>query len=127
MYYPEHPKGNTHNGYIAEHVLVMEKLLGRFLFDNEIVHHLDGNRSNNLPENLEVMTRGEHARLHHSGTAKIIELTCAFCGTVFEREYHQVVTKVKNRQVDFYCNRSCAAKSFGNGRSKLAPLTQLEE
>lgn len=47
-----------------EHRIVAERVLGRKLADNEIVHHKDGNRRNNAPENLEVMTQAEHAALH---------------------------------------------------------------
>jgi hypothetical protein len=44
----------------------MEEKLGRKLDPHEIVHHLDENKSNNSPENLVVMDRLEHAKLHHT-------------------------------------------------------------
>lgn len=46
------------------HCVVMEKIIGRKLHKNEIVHHKDGNRSNNHPDNLELKTRSKHARDH---------------------------------------------------------------
>tara|TARA_R110000868_G_scaffold395048_1_gene666584 strand:- start:21 stop:533 length:513 start_codon:yes stop_codon:yes gene_type:complete len=46
------------------HNLIVEAIIGRRLFVNECVHHKDENRSNNDPENLQLMTRSEHARLH---------------------------------------------------------------
>lgn len=52
-----------------EHRGVMEKILGRNLGRNEIVHHIDHNKFNNTPENLQLMTRAEHAR-HHFHTHK---------------------------------------------------------
>lgn len=46
------------------HVVTMEANIGRRLFANEVVHHIDGNRSNNDLSNLMLMTRSEHASLH---------------------------------------------------------------
>jgi hypothetical protein len=50
--------------YKQNHRLVMESILGRKLTDDEVVHHIDGNKQNNAPENLVVLTRSEHARIH---------------------------------------------------------------
>lgn len=47
------------------HRKVMEKILGRPLRKGEIVHHKDGNKLNNHPDNLELMTQSEHVRRHH--------------------------------------------------------------
>jgi Trp operon repressor len=47
-----------------EHRVVAERKLGRALLTGEIVHHKDGNRHNNAPENLEVITQAQHIREH---------------------------------------------------------------
>lgn len=49
-----------------EHRVVAESMLGRPLLRGEIVHHIDGNKHNNAPENLQVMTQADHLRLHHA-------------------------------------------------------------
>jgi hypothetical protein len=51
--------------YKAEHRLVMEQKLGRELGRWEAVHHRDHNRSNNDPDNLELLTYHEHGAEHH--------------------------------------------------------------
>jgi HNH endonuclease len=52
---------------IDEHRLVMEQHLGRKLTSNEVVHHKDGDKFNNSLDNLEVMSRAEHSRMHMTG------------------------------------------------------------
>lgn len=47
-----------------EHRIVVEEKIGRPLQPGEIVHHIDGNKQNNAPENLRIMTQAEHARMH---------------------------------------------------------------
>lgn len=46
------------------HRIVAEQMLGRSLQVDEVVHHIDGNKRNNDPSNLMVMTQSEHCRLH---------------------------------------------------------------
>ena len=53
---------------VDTHHHVMEEILGRKLAKDEVVHHLDGNKLNNDPSNLQVMTRAEHSRLHMQGS-----------------------------------------------------------
>lgn len=58
---PEHPGAMGRGGYVPEHRLVMEQKLGRRLERGESVHHIDGDRANNAPENLQ-LRRGKHGR-----------------------------------------------------------------
>lgn len=53
-------------GYAYEHRLVAEQKLGRRLRRGEIPHHIDGNRQNNIPENIEVMPSHHHHRREHA-------------------------------------------------------------
>lgn len=69
----EHPRANRNGGYVFEHILIMEQYLGRYLNDDEIVHHLNEIKDDNRIENLELMTVGEHTKLHHIGSKRSFE------------------------------------------------------
>ena len=65
IYFPDHPKSNA-EGYIMEHDLIMECFIGRWLKDDEVVHHKNKIRDDNRIENLQLLTKSEHSRLHMS-------------------------------------------------------------
>ena len=56
---PDHPNSSKHN-IIFEHRMVMSEMLGRPLRKNESVHHKNGIRDDNRPENLELWTNSSH-------------------------------------------------------------------
>lgn len=62
VYVPMHPEANTW-GYVYEHRVIAEQMLNRNLEPREVVHHKNGLRWDNRPENLEVMDKIEHCKL----------------------------------------------------------------
>ena len=59
-----HPFADS-KGYVLEHRLIMEKHIGRYLTKDEIVHHINHNKIDNRIENLELMTKWQHAKFHY--------------------------------------------------------------
>lgn len=49
------------------HVVIAEWLYQRKLKPGEHVHHIDGNKLNNNPENLCIVSASEHAKIHNLG------------------------------------------------------------
>ena len=58
----DHPRAVR--GYIAEHVFIAEAREKRYLVPGEEVHHINGIKNDNRPENLVVLTKIEHLKEH---------------------------------------------------------------
>lgn len=70
----DHPHHHKHTGYVYQHRLVMEEMIGRYLDPKEVVHHRDGNKLNNAPGNLQLFSENsEH--LKHELTGKVPKWT----------------------------------------------------
>ncbi len=63
IWMPEHPFA-VKKGYVAEHRLVAERQIGRYLEVYEDVHHINGNKTDNSPDNIIVLSHSDHMKLH---------------------------------------------------------------
>jgi len=79
IYMPGHHR--AHANHVLEHIYVWEQVHNRQLPQGWIVHHLNGIRNDNRPENLVAMPRGKHTK---------VEL-----GEAYKRKIRELEAKVK--------------------------------
>lgn len=60
---PNHPNANG-DGYVKLATVLAARVLGRAFRPKEIVHHIDGDRSNDATDNLLICTQSYHMAIH---------------------------------------------------------------
>lgn len=109
IYAPDHPYA-TQDGYVREHRLVMEQVIGRHLHPSEHVHHRNHVRDDNRPENLELMNNASEHRARH---AYYEDEECGSCGVSVRRSIAH-----RRRWVRAFCSRKCSALAASRARSR---------
>lgn len=104
-YNPSHPLANK-AGKVYEHRYVMSKHLGRWLTTDEVVHHKDGNKTNNNIKNLELTNHKEHGILHAIENGCVYSTkTCQYCNKQF------TITESKHSKSQKFCSQNCHKNS----------------
>ena len=111
------------NGRVMNtHREIMERRIGRRLKYNEVVHHKNGDTSDNRIENLEMMSRSEHSKVHRvAPTLKI--MICSVCGCEYQMRLSIHKYRWKQGTRKFTCSKRC----LGKMNSKYFPSKQHEE
>jgi hypothetical protein len=65
-YHPDHPRSDGY-GYVFAHIVAYERYTGTTVPVECVVHHINGTKTDNSPQNLVMMTRRDHTILHHTG------------------------------------------------------------
>lgn len=94
----EHPLATGNSGRVLFHRHIASIKLGRWIRPEEVVHHIDENKENNNPSNLEVLTRAEHSRIHAQSRCTRVVKVCKFCKLEFG---------VLPSRTDEYCSPKC--------------------
>ncbi len=82
IYKPNHPFTDC-KGYVPEHRLIIEQIIGRYLNrKKEVVHHINGIKDDNHIENLLLLTDKQHRR-----TEKITKFCCPKCNFKWRRRH----------------------------------------
>ena len=66
---PNHHRSDNY-GYVFEHILVMERHLGRNISSPEVIHHIDHNKLNNDPSNLMIFKNNKDHIAYHATCAR---------------------------------------------------------
>ena len=111
--------GNSN--YRKEHIIVMEREVGRKLKKNEVVHHINGMKDDNRVANLMVMDKGDHNRLHTTGIKRTQEqidasklLRMGFNQKEQHQQWKQWITKdIIVDALKLYKTKAVVAQSIG--------------
>lgn len=123
--YPDSYENGYKNGFALEHRVVMSQILKRPLKKNEIVHHKNGDRQDNRPENLELKNRSNHATHHaEKGDYETLNPKTRFTTTcdVCNKEFTTTPAKYK-RAKKHYCSTKCqnmGAEKIELSKEKIA-------
>jgi len=97
----------TKNGWKYQHRLIAATMLGRDLKLGEIVHHRNGKKADNRPDNLTVYgSNAEHMATEHGKRDQL----CERCGKSFiDKHYYQICNG--KRYPRRFCDRACFIES----------------
>jgi hypothetical protein len=113
---PQQYPGRLYRGkYAYEHRVVWWKETGEIPGKDEVVHHKNGDKRDNTFENLELLSREEHKKLHgERRKANMVSMMCPVCNKEFIKARRKTHLVKPNGAT--FCSRSCAATASNKDR-----------
>lgn len=93
FYEPKHPLANK-SGKVYLHRVVASEKIGRWLTTEEHVHHIDGNKTNNSPENIMILTASEHSILEWEDRPRQERKKCRICENPLNDKNNSGICKI---------------------------------
>ena len=121
IYSPDHPR-KTRGGYVAEHILVAEKSVGRFLTKEEEVHHANEIKDDNSPANLILCPDHTYHMALHQQAKALKECghsewrKCVYC-----HEY-DAPENLKTTKSRWSYHKACDAKRAAQRRKEIREI-----
>jgi hypothetical protein len=131
--------GKKYGNYVYEHRAVYWLYHGTLPSSGFHIHHINGDRTDNRPENLEAISALEHSKHRHNGgkeEATLVELECHYCKSKFTQLERTVNYRKSTGQIEFFCKKKCqviyrnhnhagAKHSYPQNRKSHTPMVNL--
>ena len=106
---------SIHNGELL-HRTIYKSIYGN-IPKGMLVHHIDGDKLNNNPNNLELITRVEHCKLHlpRLGYRGPIRTICKICG---KKRTERAIINEPHRRI---CS-ACKSKRYRENKNHVSPI-----
>jgi len=120
VYRPDYSKCNAQGMAKRAHIIWWLETKEIIQGGQEVVHHIDGDKSNDAFSNLQKMTHGGHTSLHWKGKSRLGQnahlktgryFDCCVCGKSFHRPQY-IINRKKTK--DYYCSKACV---YNRGQS----------
>ncbi len=109
---------------MREHRYILEQYLKRKLVFNEVIHHKNGDRSDNRLMNLEIISRGIHGSIHRPKIPRKI-IKCFYCKKSIKIRSKRYKYLKSKGQKHFYCSKVCLGKCVNNLKFKRLKIDSV--
>ena len=106
LVYKPKSKYVLYQGYVLRYYAVWESLKGD-IPDGYVIHHIDGNKTNDSIENLKLITKKEHDEYHINKQKTGLWLNCTVCKKRFYKPQWRMNQKGHSGK---YCTKECRNK-----------------